>query len=141
VPTCLQIRLACPREWCARLPAEHAVVFRRVSDLMETRHEEVVGWLIRESDSTRIKAELPKALRTLCALQTTQKFGLSSAVFMRDLRPGARFAQRLEAGMSHVNDQPVNDLPNNPSGGEKNSPGSAGSVASGQSRLSRRTNG
>jgi aldehyde dehydrogenase (NAD+) len=49
------------------------------------------------------------------------EFGLSSSVFTRDLERGARFAQRLEAGMSHVNDQPVNDLPNNPFGGEKNS--------------------
>ncbi|HYZ85629.1 MAG TPA: aldehyde dehydrogenase family protein [Bryobacteraceae bacterium] len=49
------------------------------------------------------------------------EYGLSSAVFTRDLERGARFAVRLEAGMSHVNDQPVNDLPNNPFGGEKNS--------------------
>jgi aldehyde dehydrogenase (NAD+) len=47
--------------------------------------------------------------------------GLSSAVFTRDLERGMRFAQRLESGMAHVNDQPVNDLPNNPFGGEKNS--------------------
>ncbi len=46
---------------------------------------------------------------------------LSSAVFTCDLERGERFALRLEAGMAHVNDQPVNDLPNNPFGGEKNS--------------------
>jgi aldehyde dehydrogenase (NAD+) len=36
----------------------------------------------------------------------------------------ARTAERPPAsgpGMTHVNDQPVNDLPNNPFGGEKNS--------------------
>lgn len=49
------------------------------------------------------------------------EYGLSSTVFTGDLDRGIRFAQRMEAGMSHVNDQPVNDLPNNPFGGEKNS--------------------
>jgi acyl-CoA reductase-like NAD-dependent aldehyde dehydrogenase len=34
---------------------------------------------------------------------------------------GLRFALRIQAGMTHVNDSPVNDLPNCPFGGEKNS--------------------
>jgi aldehyde dehydrogenase (NAD+) len=38
-----------------------------------------------------------------------------------DIERGLHFAQRIEAGMTHINDQPVNDLPNNPFGGEKNS--------------------
>jgi aldehyde dehydrogenase (NAD+) len=54
-------------------------------------------------------------------IANSTEYGLSSSVFTRDLERGARFARRLEAGMSHVNDQPVNDLPNNPFGGEKNS--------------------
>ena len=49
------------------------------------------------------------------------EYGLSGAVFTRDLERGTRFARRLQIGMVHVNDQPVNDLPNNPFGGEKNS--------------------
>jgi aldehyde dehydrogenase (NAD+) len=49
------------------------------------------------------------------------EYGLSAAVFTRDLQRGARFAQRVHAGMTHVNDSPVNDLPNCPFGGEKNS--------------------
>jgi aldehyde dehydrogenase (NAD+) len=48
-------------------------------------------------------------------------YGLSSAVFTRDVERGARFARQVEAGMTHVNDQPVNDLPFSPFGGEKNS--------------------
>lgn len=47
--------------------------------------------------------------------------GLAAAIFTRDVERGLRFAQRLESGMAHVNDQPVNDLPFNPFGGEKNS--------------------
>lgn len=33
----------------------------------------------------------------------------------------AIFARAMQVGMAHVNDHPVNDLPNNPFGGEKNS--------------------
>lgn len=49
------------------------------------------------------------------------ELGLAAAVFTRDVERGLRFAQQLETGMAHVNDQPVNDLPYNPFGGEKNS--------------------
>jgi aldehyde dehydrogenase (NAD+) len=48
-------------------------------------------------------------------------YGLSAAVFTRDVERGNRFAQRVRAGMTHVNDSPVNDLPTCPFGGEKNS--------------------
>ena len=47
--------------------------------------------------------------------------GLAAAVFTQDAERGLRFAQELESGMVHINDQPVNDLPFNPFGGEKNS--------------------
>jgi aldehyde dehydrogenase (NAD+) len=48
-------------------------------------------------------------------------FGLSSAVFTRDRERGVRFARGLDIGMTHVNDSSVDDLPNSPFGGEKNS--------------------
>jgi aldehyde dehydrogenase (NAD+) len=47
--------------------------------------------------------------------------GLAAAVFTGDVERGLRFAQQIETGMAHVNDQPVNDLPYSPFGGEKNS--------------------
>lgn len=49
------------------------------------------------------------------------ELGLAAAVFSSDVERGLRFAQQLETGMVHVNDQSVNDLPYNPFGGEKNS--------------------
>jgi aldehyde dehydrogenase (NAD+) len=49
------------------------------------------------------------------------EYGLSSAVITKDLERGTRFALRVKAGMTHVNDSPVNDLPTAPFGGEKNS--------------------
>jgi aldehyde dehydrogenase (NAD+) len=48
-------------------------------------------------------------------------YGLSAAVVTRDVGRGLRFAQRIQAGMTHVNDSPVHDLANSPFGGEKNS--------------------
>jgi aldehyde dehydrogenase (NAD+) len=48
-------------------------------------------------------------------------YGLASAVITRDIERGNRFAQRMQTGMTHVNDSPVNDLSNCPFGGEKNS--------------------
>jgi aldehyde dehydrogenase (NAD+) len=48
-------------------------------------------------------------------------YGLSAAVVTRDVERGLRFAMRVEAGMTHVNDSPVNDIATSPFGGEKNS--------------------
>jgi aldehyde dehydrogenase (NAD+) len=52
-------------------------------------------------------------------LANDTRYGLSSAVFTRDVERGVRFALRVEAGMTHVNDSPVNDEANAPFGGEK----------------------
>jgi aldehyde dehydrogenase (NAD+) len=46
-------------------------------------------------------------------------YGLASAVFTRDAERGVRVAKRLQVGMTHVNDWPVNDEPNTAFGGEK----------------------
>jgi len=48
-------------------------------------------------------------------------YGLSSAVFTADQGRGLRFALGVEAGMTHINGSSVDDSPNNPFGGEKNS--------------------
>jgi aldehyde dehydrogenase (NAD+) len=47
--------------------------------------------------------------------------GLSSAVIGTDEGRALRFAQRVEAGMTHINDVPTIDMPTMPFGGEKNS--------------------
>lgn len=49
------------------------------------------------------------------------EYGLSSALFTRDVERGVRLAQRIDAGMTHVNDWPVNDEANTAFGGEKQS--------------------
>lgn len=49
------------------------------------------------------------------------EYGLSSAVCTRSLERGVSVAKRIDAGMTHVNDVPVNDEANSPFGGEKQS--------------------
>lgn len=52
-------------------------------------------------------------------LANTTEYGLSSAIFTTDLNYGEELALKVEAGMTHINDQTVNDLPNIPFGGVK----------------------
>ncbi|WP_102349690.1 aldehyde dehydrogenase family protein [Bacillus sp. Marseille-P3661] len=47
--------------------------------------------------------------------------GLSSAIFTKDLEKGEELALQVDAGMTHINDQTVNDAPNIPFGGNKSS--------------------
>ncbi|WPU21938.1 aldehyde dehydrogenase family protein [Cedecea neteri] len=44
--------------WANITPAERSAVLLRAARIMEQRQEEIIGWLIRESGSTRIKATL-----------------------------------------------------------------------------------
>lgn len=46
------------REWANKMPAERAAVMRKAVAIFDTRHDEIIDWLIRESGSTRIKAEI-----------------------------------------------------------------------------------
>lgn len=54
-------------------------------------------------------------------LANASEYGLSSAVFTRDMDRGLRFSNGVVAGMTHINDITVDDHPNAPFGGEKNS--------------------
>lgn len=54
-------------------------------------------------------------------LANATPFGLSSSVYTRDVQRGLRFAQGIEAGMTHINNMSVADQPNAPFGGERNS--------------------
>jgi aldehyde dehydrogenase (NAD+) len=88
-------------------------VFADVNNQMTIAREELFGPI---APILRVRDEAE-------ALQVANdtEYGLSSAVFTRDEGRGLRFAAQMEAGMTHINDQTVNDLPNAPFGGEKNS--------------------
>ena len=48
-------------------------------------------------------------------------YGLASGVITNDADKGLELAQRIQAGIVHVNDQPVGDEPQMPFGGVKDS--------------------
>ncbi|MBT1702865.1 aldehyde dehydrogenase family protein [Chryseosolibacter indicus] len=54
-------------------------------------------------------------------LANATEFGLSGALHTTNLQRGIRVAREVETGMIHINDQSVNDEPNTPFGGEKQS--------------------
>ncbi|KAF0824945.1 aldehyde dehydrogenase family protein [Cytobacillus firmus] len=47
------------------------------------------------------------------------EYGLSSSIFTSDLARGEELALKIDSGMTHVNDQTVNDAPHIPFGGNK----------------------
>lgn len=51
-----QTAKAAQRQWAQTLPAERAAVFFKAVSILDMRKEEIIGWLVRESGSTRIKA-------------------------------------------------------------------------------------
>lgn len=44
--------------WAALMPAERAAVMRRAADVLDARHEEIAGWVVRESGGTIGKVEI-----------------------------------------------------------------------------------
>jgi aldehyde dehydrogenase (NAD+) len=66
--------------------------------------------------ATIIKAETDEeAIR----LANDTEYGLSSSIFTSDLEKGAELGLQINSGMTHINDQTVNDSPNIPFGGNK----------------------
>ncbi|WP_347449201.1 aldehyde dehydrogenase family protein [Pantoea stewartii] len=49
---------ATQQEWARATPSDRAKVFYKVVEILDKRHAEIVDWLIAESGSTRIKAEM-----------------------------------------------------------------------------------
>lgn len=92
------------------LPPQVFVDVPNESDLAQAEQFCPIAPLIRADDEA-------DALR----IANGTEFGLSSAVFTGDEARGVRFAQQIEAGMTHVNDITPNDEPNVMFGGEKNS--------------------
>jgi aldehyde dehydrogenase (NAD+) len=88
-------------------------VFADVTNDMEVARNELFGPV---APIIKVKGE-EEALR----VANDTEYGLSSAVISGDKERGLRFALRLEVGMTHINGASVDDKPNCPFGGEKNS--------------------
>ncbi|MFD1213564.1 aldehyde dehydrogenase family protein [Arthrobacter sp. GCM10027362] len=88
-------------------------VFADVTPGMEIAREEIFGPLvgILKADDEAHALQLANA----------HVFGLASSVFTQDLDRGVRFAQQVKAGMTHVNEMPVQDEAHVAFGGERNS--------------------
>lgn len=88
-------------------------VFADVTPDMEIAREEIFGPLVGVLKA----ADEAEALQ----MANDHVFGLSSSVFTQDLDRGVQFALRVKAGMTHVNEMPVQDEAHVPFGGERNS--------------------
>lgn len=88
-------------------------IFTEVTRDMDLSRNEVFGPLV---GIIRAKDEADAL-----SIANDSMYGLSSAVFTKDMEKGLRFARGIKAGMTHINDISANDGSNVPFGGEKNS--------------------
>lgn len=81
-----------------------------------------------KNSSTLAQTELFAPIATLIKAETDDEaiayandteYGLSSAIFTSDLKRGEDLALQIDSGMTHINDQTVNDAANIPFGGNK----------------------
>lgn len=88
-------------------------VFDNVTPEMELARKEIFGPIapiLRAHDDE-------EAVR----LANATEYGLTSGVLCRDEGRAMSIAQRIQAGMTHINDIPAIDMPQLPFGGDKNS--------------------
>ncbi|MEH7491796.1 aldehyde dehydrogenase family protein [Neobacillus niacini] len=81
-----------------------------------------------DNSSRLAQTELFAPIATIIKAQTDSEaieiandttHGLSSSIFTSDLVRGEELALQIDSGMTHINDQTVNDAPNIPFGGNK----------------------
>jgi len=94
-------------------PCYAPTVLYGVTPEMRLYHEESFGPLA----SIVVVANAEEALR----VANDTEYGLSSAVFSRDVNKAMKLAERLETGMCHINGATVHDEPQMPFGGVKDS--------------------
>lgn len=105
------MRLVASGEIAGRVVPPH--VFADVDPDSDLAQQELFGPMV-----SIIKAQdEADALR----IANNHEFGLSSSIFTQDLDRGARVAQAFEAGMTYINEMPVQDEAHIAFGGERNS--------------------
>ena len=88
-------------------------IFTHVDPYFEIAQQESFGPILPILKATNEQHALDLANNT--------EFGLSSAVCTQNIQRGQMFAEKIDAGMSHINGITVADHANAPFGGEKNS--------------------
>lgn len=86
-------------------------VFTNVNNSMKIAQTELFAPI-----ATIIKADSDE---DAIAIANDTEYGLSSSIFTTDLEKGEKFGLEIESGMTHINDQTVNDSPIIPFGGCK----------------------
>jgi len=94
-------------------PCYRATLLADVPDDAELAQVETFGPVVA--------VEVVDSAEEAIARANTTSYGLSSGILTTDLDRGLALAQQLDAGIVHVNDQPVGDEPQMPFGGVKDS--------------------
>ena len=97
----------------AEPPCYPATVLADVPDDVELGFDETFGPVV-------VLTEVADADEAV-ARANASPFGLTAAVLAADSVQGLAVARRIQAGIVHVNDQPVNDEPQMPFGGTRDS--------------------
>jgi acyl-CoA reductase-like NAD-dependent aldehyde dehydrogenase len=97
----------------ARPPCYPATVLTNVDPAAEIAFEETFGPVA----ILEVVSDVSDAVRRANA----SRYGLAAGIFTGDPFRGLEIARQLESGIVHVNDQPVNDEPQMPFGGVKDS--------------------
>jgi vanillin dehydrogenase len=97
----------------AQGPCYPPTVLYGVTPAMRMYHEESFG----PAKPIVVARDAEDALR----IANDTPYGLSSAVFTRDVNKALRMAEKLEFGICHINGATVHDEPQMPFGGEKDS--------------------
>ncbi|WP_214105375.1 aldehyde dehydrogenase family protein [Acrocarpospora catenulata] len=96
-----------------RPPCYPATVLTDVPDEAEIAHGETFGPVVVLEAVDSAEEAVARANRS--------DLGLAASIITGDSRRGLRLAAKLDVGIVHVNDQPVNDEPHMPFGGVKDS--------------------
>ena len=75
-------------DWALTPASERAGVMQKVVELMDERREELLGWLIRESGSTRIKAQAELAAARAITLESAAMANRVAGMVMEAQVPG-----------------------------------------------------
>lgn len=92
----------------------------------------ITPYIFRDIDnnSTLAQTELFSPVVSIIKVETDEEainiandteYGLSTALFTNDIESGKKYALQIDSGMTHINDQTINDSPDVPLGGNKSS--------------------